>query len=74
MKYLCDNKRHLVCVPYSIKNLHKMAKKLKIGRWWYHKGKFPHYDIPKKRIEEITAKCEVVSPREILMIIKNEKQ
>ena len=30
MKYLCDNKRHLICEPYSIENLHKMAKELNI--------------------------------------------
>lgn len=71
MRYLCDTKRHLICEPYSIENLHKMAKDLKIPRWWYHKGNHPHYDIPKKRIDEITAKCEVISSREILMIIKN---
>lgn len=70
MKYYCDNKRHLVCVPYSIENLHKMADDLDIDRSWYHKGNHPHYDIPKKRIKEIQDKCEVVSPKQILKIIK----
>lgn len=69
MKYYCDNKRHLICVPYSIENLHKMAEELGIKRCWFHKD---HYDIPKKRIDEITSKCELVSPREILSIIKNK--
>jgi len=50
MKYFCDNNRHLVCKPYSIKNLHKMADELRIKKCWFHKN---HYDIPKKRIEEI---------------------
>lgn len=71
MRYLCDNKRHLICEPYTIENLHKMAKALKIPRWWFHKGKLPHYDIPKKRIEEITSKCEIISSKNIVIIIKN---
>ena len=67
MKYYCDNSRHLVCVPYSIENLHIMAEDLGIKRHWFHKN---HYDIPKTRIEEIKNKCEVVTTREILKIIK----
>lgn len=50
LKYICDNSRHLVCLPYSIDNLHKMADDLNIKRIWFHKN---HYDIPKKRIDEI---------------------
>jgi hypothetical protein len=71
MKYYCDNERHLVCIPYSIENLHKMAEDLGIKRCWFHnkKGK-EHYDIPKKRLKEIQSKCEVVDGREILKIIK----
>jgi len=69
MEFYCDKSRHVVCVPYSIKNLHKMAKKLKIKRYWFHKN---HYDMPKKRIDEITAKCNVVSSKDIVRIIKNE--
>ncbi len=69
MKYYCDKQRHLVCVPYSIENLHLMAKDLGIKKCWFHKN---HYDIPKKRIDEISSKCEIVSPREILSIIKNK--
>lgn len=72
MKYYCDNKRHLVCIPYSIENLHLMAKDLKISKSWYHAGKKPHYDIPKTRIEEIQAKCTIISDREIVHIIKSE--
>lgn len=71
MKYYCDSKRHLVCVPYSIENLHKMAADLGIARHWFHNGDKPHYDIPKKRLTEIQSRCEVISPRAILSIIKN---
>lgn len=71
MKYYCDNNRHLICVPYSIENLHKMANELDIKRGWYHGGDKPHYDIPKKRIQEIKSKCILITSKEILMIIKN---
>ena len=71
MKYFCDNQRHLVCIPYSVENLHKMADDLGIHRCWYHSGRHPHYDIPKRRVSEITARCEVVSPAEILKIVNN---
>jgi len=65
--------RHLVCVPFSVENLHRMADDLGIRRCWFHRGgagRFPHYDIPKRRVAEITARCELVSAREILAIIK----
>lgn len=70
MKYLTDGSRHLICVPYSIENLHKMADALGIKRCWFHNGKFPHYDIPKRRIAEIEAKCELVEPIDIVNTIK----
>ena len=67
MKYYTDRKRHLVCYPYSIENLHIMARNLDIKRCWFHRD---HYDIPKKRIAEIEAKCEIVSSKEIVKIIR----
>ena len=65
--YLTDRKRHLVCFPYSIENLHQMADALKIGRHWFHKN---HYDIPKRRIDEIENQCTIVSSKEIVKLIK----
>lgn len=49
-----------------------MAQNLQINKCWYHKGKFPHYDIPKKRIEEITNKCKIITSQELVTIIQNE--
>jgi len=63
---ICDKNRHLICVPYSITNLHLVAERLKIKKCWFHKD---HYDIPKRRIEEITSVCVVVSTRAIKLII-----
>lgn len=68
--YLCDVQRHLVCRPYSVPNLHRMAADLGIDRCWFHRrSKHPHYDIPKRRIAEITARCTLVHPFEILATI-----
>jgi len=69
MQYYCDNARHLICLPYSIDNLHLMARALNIKRHWFHKD---HYDIPKKRIDEITGKCIVVSSKEIVRMIRGQ--
>lgn len=66
VNYFYDNSRHLVCFPYSEENLHEMARDLNIKRAWFHKD---HYDIPKRRVNEIQMRCTIVSPKEILSII-----
>ena len=66
LTYITDGQRHLVCLPYSIANLHLMASQLGIKRCWFH---FPdHYDIPKRRVTEIEALCTIVTPQEIVYI------
>lgn len=40
MEYLCDTERHLICVPYSVENLHIMAEDLDIKKCWFHSGIF----------------------------------
>lgn len=62
--------RHLVCLPYSVENLHKMAEELGIKRCWFHSGDKPHYDIPIKMVEKINQKSKKVSPKMILSIIR----
>lgn len=69
MQYFTDKKRHLICVPYSIENLHKMAKELNIKRHWFHKN---HYDIPKRRVDEIEKLCIIISSKDIVKIIKGK--
>lgn len=69
LTYYTDGKRHLICLPYSVDNLHKMAEDLNIKRCWFHKN---HYDIPKRRIAEIEAKCEIVSSKEIVRMIRED--
>lgn len=74
VKFVCDDSRHLICIPYTVENLHKMASVLNIKRCWFHNHPtHPHYDIPKRRIQEIQARCEVVSPFELLRLIKESK-
>jgi|688.fasta_scaffold816136_2 hypothetical protein len=70
LQYLTDGKRHLICLPYSRENLHNMADKLNIKRCWFHGD---HYDMPKRRINEIENFCEIVSSREIFRIIKENR-
>jgi len=67
LEYFCDERRHLVCKPYSLLNLHRMAYELDIGIHWFHKD---HYDIPKRRIAEITAKCTMISTPVLVRIIR----
>jgi hypothetical protein len=71
MIFCCDSARHLVCLPYSRENLHLMAGQLGIKRCWFHRG--DHYDIPKRRIQEITGKCTLVDSRDIVRIIRGTK-
>jgi len=66
MTFYCDDHRHLVCTPYSIDNLHLMAKELGINSNWFHRD---HYDIPKRRIKEIKEKCSILSTRQLYAII-----
>ena len=70
LEYVCDDARHLVCTPYSVENLHRMAGELGIGRHWFHAGRLAHYDIPKRRVQEIATKCRIVTSHELLAVIK----
>lgn len=66
LTFWCDDSRHLVCVPYSVENLHRMAARLKLKRCWFHKN---HYDIPLRRRKEIEAKCWMVTRQCIVAAI-----
>ena len=46
-----------------------MAIQLGIKRCWFHND---HYDIPKRRIDEIEQMCEIVTSKQIVQIIKND--
>jgi hypothetical protein len=72
MVYITDGKRHLVCIPYSVDYLHLMADILGIKRCWYHHTPYPHYDIPKRRVDEIEERCIIVSSKDIVRICRGE--
>lgn len=61
----------MICDPYSIDGLHKMAQDLGVKRCWFHKD---HYDMPLTRIGELTARCELVSSKEIARIMGRDKK
>ena len=71
LRFITDKRRHLICLPYSISNLHRMAEELQIGRWWFHKD---HYDLPIRRQFEIESHCLIVSPRTILRVVRNHRR
>jgi len=69
LAYVCDDKRHLICFPYSVENLHVMADDLGIKRCWFRRNvSHVHYDSPKRRIADITSRCTLVTPRELLAV------
>lgn len=66
--YITDKERHLICVPYSKENLHRMAQELGIKRCWFHKN---HYDIPQYMLEEVEKVCKIVHHNNIVEIIRH---
>jgi hypothetical protein len=86
MKIYYDHLRHLVTVPYNRETLHRAARLLEINRCWFSVQPYPHYDIPKRWVEDFGLKLdeqllnldilgiayEQVSPREIVRIIKGK--
>lgn len=76
LTFLTDGKYHLICKPFTISNLHKMANILNIDKCHFEysaHGHLPHYDIPRKRKHEIEEKCVFVKWREIVEIIKSSE-
>lgn len=72
MRFYCDEGRHLVCMPYSVDALHEMAAELGIHRRWFHRSKhgLHHYDIPRRRVQEIKERCTVVSSEKVVDICR----
>lgn len=63
----------MVCIPYTIENLHQMADELGIKRGWFHRSRLTglwHYDMPKRRVKEIMARCHVVPSAMIILIAR----
>lgn len=67
-----DGRRHLICLPYSVQNLHYMGAQLSLGKHWYHASR-GHYDIPVTRRNELEKLCLKVPPKTIARVILNHK-
>jgi hypothetical protein len=73
-RYLCDQNRHLICLPYSLEHMKQMAFELQLKRKAL--SKVPNkrfYRIPFERLEEIESQCEVVPAWRILEIISGNE-
>ncbi len=69
-KIICDEKRHLVTLPYDRHTMHQAAAFLGIKRQWFHGS---HYDIPKRDIPTIYKRVDkCVTQRQILSITKGQ--
>ena len=67
----CDSSRHLISYPYTLENLHRVARELGLRRHWFHAHvDHPHYDIPLSRRAEIEGQCIKVHGRDLLQIIR----
>jgi hypothetical protein len=62
-----DEMRHIANDPYDLELLHKEVAAIGIKRCWFHRD---HYDAPKKRFEELKKTLRVVSPREMLRLVR----
>lgn len=70
MKIFLDDQRHLVTFPYTEANLHLAAESLRIKRQWFHSGDKFHYDVPKRTMPRIINQVNLVSPKDIVRIIR----
>lgn len=50
-----------------------MAEDLNINSCWFHDCNHPHYDIPKRRLNEIESKCTIISSKKLLSKIKESR-
>jgi hypothetical protein len=83
-----DNKRHIICTPYTVENIHRMAELLGLKRCWFHAKPYPHYDMPKRWVADfglgldeallaldvVGVRYEQVDTRRIVKIIREHLQ
>lgn len=65
--FLSDGRRNLICVPYSIENMKKMADELGIKKTWLKKDRFV---IPEDYFEVVETKCNIVSTQTLFRTLK----
>jgi hypothetical protein len=64
--FLTDGRKNLICVPYSVENLHSMAMELGIPTRFFDRDK---YKIPDTIRDDVEDKCELVSSQTIFRTI-----
>ena len=69
--YLYDEKRHLICLPYSEEKLHTMADNLGIGRHFFHKKSRnrSHYDVPVFMMADINKRALKIHHKQTVSIL-----
>lgn len=66
--YLTDGRKNIICLPYSIENLHQMAKELGMNEKYFNKD---HYVVPDHMVDEIEDKCGKVSTQTLFLTARN---
>ena len=66
--YLTDGRKNVICIPYSIENLHKMADDLGMKKKYFKKD---HYEIPDDMVSEVEDKCDVVTTTTLFKTARN---
>jgi len=70
LEFFMDSRGHVVCLPYSIENLHKMAKVLSLNKFSFKKDR---YVLPDYKIELARIVSHTVKPATIETIITKNK-
>lgn len=66
--YITDGVGNVICLPYSVENLHKMADDLGIAKRWYRNG---HYNVPKEIADGLEEKCDKVTTTTLFRTVRN---
>lgn len=66
--YITDGVGNVICLPYSVENLHKMADDLGIAKRWYRDG---HYKVPKEIADDLEEKCDKVTTTTLFRTVRN---
>jgi len=66
--FLTDGKENIICHPYSIENMKRMASELGIKSSWFKKDTFV---VPKEFLETNEDKLDKVSSQTLFRTLKN---
>lgn len=55
----------------SFEELHRWAERHNIGHHFFHRGRWPHYDIPKRKRDVVFADVNQTTSRNLLNTMRN---